>query len=193
MPTVDITLTEMNPDHSEGSGGGKISHLHSEVNPTHAEGSGGGRRMLAHAEVTPEHSRGVGGGRRVIVLEEVPPILIVSLPGVTTGPATGIGVTEATISGFLADDGGMPCDCAFEWGLTENYGRTTPIQSKTAGEHFTQLLTGLEPDTIYHFRALASNVYGSSYGVDRAFRTLGTVPPPYFQSSLISLLEEDTL
>ncbi|MFQ6122690.1 MAG: hypothetical protein ACE5LA_06505 [Dehalococcoidales bacterium] len=40
-------------------------------------------------------------------------------------------------------------------GLTEGYGNVTPIQTKVAGEHFSQVLTGMEPDTIYHFRALA--------------------------------------
>jgi hypothetical protein len=136
---------------------------------------------------------GAGGGRRVFVLEEIPPILSLPLPEVTTGPATEIGLTEVTINGFLEDDGRMLCECAFEWGLTESYGKITPAQGKTAGEHFTQLLTGLEPDTVYHFRALASNVFGLSHGIDRAFRTLSIMPPPYFQEPLISLLEEETL
>jgi len=125
-------------------------------------------------------------------MEEIPPILSLPLPEVTTGPATEIRLIEATINGFLEDDGGLLCNCAFEWGLTESYGKVTSIQNKTAGEHFSQILTGLEPDTIYHFRALASNVFGLSHGMDRAFRTLSTMPPSYFQGSLISLLEEET-
>jgi len=191
MPTVDITLTEINPSHSEGSGGGQRSHLHSEVNPTHTQGSGGGRRTLAHTEVAPEHVEGAGGDRRVIVLEEIPSILIIPLPEVATGPATKLGLTEATINGFLEDDGGMLCNCAFEWGLTESYGRVTPTQSKTAGERFTQLLTGLEPDTTYHFKAVASNIFGTSHGTDREFRTRTELPQPYFNPALRLLLEED--
>lgn len=192
MPTVDITLTEINPSHDEGAGGGKTVFTHTEPNPSHLEGSGGGRRILAHTEVTPEHIESAGGGRRVFVLEEIPPILSLPLPEVVTGPATEIGLTEATINGFLEDDGGMLCDSAFEWGLTEGYGNVTPVQTKTAGEHFSQVLTGLEPDTIYHFRAIASNVFGVSRGSDRAFRTANGMQPPYFQNSLISLLEEET-
>lgn len=190
MPTVDITLTEINPSHGESSGGGRTIFTYTEPNPSRLEGSGGGRRILAHTEITPEHIGGAGGGRRVFVLEEIAPILIIPLPVVITEPAMGIGLTEATINGFLEDDGGMPCDCAFEWGLTGSYGKITPIQSKTVGEHFSQLLTGLEPDTIYHFRALASNIYGFSHGLDRAFKTLTPMPQSYFQNPLMLLLEE---
>ncbi len=118
---------------------------------------------------------------------------LVALPAVTTDPATELGTIAATLNGTLDDDGGELCDCGFEWGLTESYGKITPAQGKTAGEHFSQLLTRLEPDTVYHFRALASNVFGLSHGIDGAFRTLSPMPPPYFQSPLISLLEEDTL
>ena len=192
MPTVSFTHTEINPSHSEGSGGGARSHAVTEQNPTSATGFGGGRRAFFGTELVPTHVEGVGGGRRVFFFEEIPPILSLPLPDVTTGPATDIGLTEATINGFLEDDGGMLCDCAFEWGLTESYGEITPVQSKTAGEYFSQLITGLEADTIYHFRAIAYNVFGISRGSDRTFRTLNAVPPPYFQNPLISLLEEET-
>jgi len=192
MPTVSFTHTEINPSHSEGSGGGTRSHTVIEQNPTHGVGSGGGRRIFVETELLPTHMIGAGGGRRVSVLEEIPPILSLPLPDINTGPATAIGLTETTINGFLEDDGGMLCDCAFEWGLTESYGRITPVQSKTAGEYFSELLTGLEPDTLYHFRAIAYNVFGISRGSDRVFRTLNTLPSLYFQNPLISLLEEET-
>ncbi|MDD4986572.1 MAG: hypothetical protein PHQ43_12495 [Dehalococcoidales bacterium] len=171
----------------------EVSFIHTEINPGHSEGSGGGRRTFVEIELTPIPAEGAGGGRRVLVLEGIPPILSLPLPEVTTGPATEIGLIEATINGFLEEDGGMLCDCAFEWGLTDSYDNITSAQTKTAGEHFSQLLTRLQPDTSYHYRALAANVFGLSYGVDRIFRTLSTMLPPYFQGPLISLLEEDTL
>ena len=192
MPTVSFTHTEINPSHSEGSGGGTRSQTVTEQNPIPTAGSGGGRRILVETELIPTYNEGAGGGRKVFVLEELPPILSLPLPEVTTGPATDIGLREAIINGLLEDDGGILCDCAFEWGLTESYGKITPVQSKTAGQYFSEPLTGLIPDTIYHFRAIAYNVFGLSRGNDRAFRTLNTVPPPYFQNPLISLLEEET-
>ena len=190
MPTVSFTHTEINPSHSEGSGGGRRSHGVTEQNPTFGAGSGGGRRLFVETELLPIYIEGAGGGRRVFVLEEIPPVLSLPLPEVATGPATEIGLAEATINGFLEDDGGLFCDCAFEWGLTESYGNNTPVQGKAAGEYFPQLITGLEPDTMYHFRAVASNVFGLSYGIDRAFRTPGTITPPYFQNPLVLLLAE---
>ena len=192
MPTVSFTHTEINPSHSEGSGGGRRSHTVTEQNPTFGVGSGGGRRVFAETEVSPAPVIGAGGGRRVFVLEEIPPILSLPLPEVATGPATEIGLIEATINGFLEEDGGFLCDCAFEWGLTESYGNVTQVQGKTAGEYFSQVLTRLEHDTIYHFRAIASNVFGLGHGSDRAFRTANGMPPSYFQNPLISLLEEET-
>jgi len=192
MPTVSITHTEINPSHSEGSGGGIRSHSATEQTPTPATGSGGGRRIFSETELIPAYDKGEGGGRRVFILEAIPPILSLPLPEVVTGPATKIGLMEATINGLLEEDGGFICDCAFEWGLTEGYGEVTPMQSKTAGDNFSQFITGLEPDTLYHFRAIAYNVFGLSRGADRAFRTLNTVIPPYFQNPLISLLEEET-
>jgi len=191
MPTVSFTHTEINPSHSEGSGGGMRSNTVTEQPPTPGVGSGGGRRIFVETELIPTYGEGAGGGRKVFVLEEIPPILSLPLPDVTTGPSTDIGLIEATINGFLGDDGGMLCSCAFEWGLTDSYGKVTPIQDKTAGDHFSEPLTGLIPDTIYHFRAIAYNVFGLSRGSDRAFRTLNTVPLPYFQNPLISLLEEE--
>ena len=192
MPTVSITHTEINPSYSEGAGGGTRSHSVTEQNPIPATGSGGGRRIFSETELIPAYDTGEGGGRRVFILEAIPPILSIPLPEVVTGPATGISLIEATINGLLEDDGGFICDCAFGWGLAESYGRVTSMQSKTAGDDFSQLITGLEPDTLYHFRAIAYNVFGLSRGTDRAFRTRNTLLPPYFQNPLISLLEEET-
>ncbi len=93
------------------------------------------------------------------------------LATVTTDPATGRGVISATVNGTLNQDGGEACDCGFEWGLDTDYGMTTPPQSKTTGETFSQVIGGLAPNTTYHFRAFATNSLGTSYGADRTFTT----------------------
>ena len=92
-------------------------------------------------------------------------------PTVTTDAASGISAAAATLNGTLDDDGGEACDCGFEWGKTETYSETTPTQSKTIGESFSQALTGLSPSTTYHFRAFAINSAGTAYGADRTFAT----------------------
>lgn len=78
-------------------------------------------------------------------------------PTVTTDPATLVHQREATLNGTLVFDGGAACDCYFEWGLTTAYGNTTPIQSKTTGQTFSQNISNLTRGTVYHFRALANN------------------------------------
>ncbi len=99
------------------------------------------------------------------------------LPTETTDPATGIGIASSTLNGTLVDDGGEACTCGFQWGLTNAYGNTTPTESKTTGEHFSQLIVGLAPHKTYHFRAFATNSAGTSYGAHMTFITLGIVVP----------------
>lgn len=98
------------------------------------------------------------------------------LPTVTTDPATLISSSAATLNGTLDNDGGEPCQCGFEWGPDTNYGSVTPTEEKSTGETFSQVIDGLQPGTTYHFRALATNSYGTSYGSDRSFTTLAVLP-----------------
>jgi hypothetical protein len=100
----------------------------------------------------------------------------VALPTVVTNPAHDITDEEAALPGELTYDGGEACDCGFEWGETVAYGDTTPTQSEKTGQPFSQIISGLLPDTTYHFRAFATNSAGTSYGVDREFTTLPTAP-----------------
>ncbi|MBA7465053.1 hypothetical protein ES707_00214 [subsurface metagenome] len=96
---------------------------------------------------------------------------LIGAPAVTTGAATGLAAVSATLNGTLDDDGGEACECGFEWGLSIGYGTTTPPQSKTTGETFSQVIGGLQPGTTYHFRAFATNSVGTSHGADRSFAT----------------------
>ena len=101
------------------------------------------------------------------------------VPTVTTNPATSIISNAASLNGTLDDDGGLTCDCGFEWGETPAYGKTTPTQSRTPGQTFAQTLYPLKPNTTYYFRAFATNDVGTSYGAQRSFATLQV---PYYES-----------
>jgi len=81
------------------------------------------------------------------------------------------GIHGATLHGTLDDDGGEACDCGFEYGEDTGYGTTTATQSKTTGQTFSQAITELKPLTTYHFRAIATNSIGTSYGSDATFTT----------------------
>jgi len=102
----------------------------------------------------------------------IPPELMLAWPPqVTTDPALWIGLLSATANGTLDNEGLEPCDCGFEWGETAAYGNTTPTEKKETGDSFSQLITGLLPNTTYLFRAFATNAAGTGYGADRTFIT----------------------
>ena len=103
-------------------------------------------------------------------------ITYLALPSVTTIPPTNIGATSVTLNGILNSDGGLPSDCGFEWGLDTGYGSVTPTEPKSTGENFSQVLDSLQPNTTYHYRAFATNSYGTSYGSDQSFTTPSILP-----------------
>jgi hypothetical protein len=90
-------------------------------------------------------------------------------PLVATKAATAVLSTTATLNGYLADDGGASCIVRFEWGTDTSYGNTTGPQYKNTGHYFSQGIAGLTPGTEYHFRAKATNIFGTTYGLDMAF------------------------
>jgi len=62
----------------------------------------------------------------------------------------------------------------FEWGPTSSYGNTTQsisIGSGTSRVGFVEKLSNLQPDTIYHFRAVTENAQGCNLGTDEWFET----------------------
>jgi len=105
-----------------------------------------------------------------------PPI---ELPDVETYDATDIQIYQATLHGHLIDDGGEACDVRFEYGETIAYGEVTEWQTgKVSDQEFEATIYGLQPNTLYHFRAVAKNSAGTSYGADKQFTTQPLPPPP---------------
>lgn len=105
-------------------------------------------------------------------------------PVVETSPALFIHYTEAMLTGVV-DSKRVPTTFYFEYGATASYGHQTPEQSSEEGfaEEERVTINGLTPGTTYHFRLVASNSYGTSYGVDKEFSTglqppVPTEPPP---------------
>ncbi len=161
-----------------------------EADPTYSAGYGGGPQAATLTEENSAYSAKGGGG--LVEIELTDPRPLYPAPQVTTDPATEIEPVSAALNGILDDDGGMACECWFEWGLDTSYGNVTSPISKTTGEKFTHILGGLIPETTYHFRALASNIFGISHGANRKFRTTTESPQSYFNPALKLLLEEET-
>ena len=187
---VDIILTEEAPTYSAGYGGGPQAATLTEESPAYFAEGGGGPQAVTLEETSPDYFARGGGGLAEIELTDLRPLY--PAPQVTTDPATEIWPVSAVLNGILDDDGGMTCECWFEWGLDTSYGNVTSPVSKTTGEKSSHIVDGLIRETTYHFRALASNIFGTSYGADRKFRTTTELPKPYFNPALISLLEEET-
>ncbi len=91
-------------------------------------------------------------------------------PAPTTGAATGVGETGATLNGTLAAGGSSTA--YFQYGTTATYGGSTATQNVGASSSPSPLaaaIGGLAPGTTYHFRLVAENSGGVVYGGDQMF------------------------
>jgi hypothetical protein len=94
-------------------------------------------------------------------------------PSVETKKATSIGPAEATLNGSV-NPRAAETKYYFEYGTTTLYGSKTAEASAGSGTsnvEESQTVTGLEPGTVYHFRLVASNTYGTTDGADEHFTT----------------------
>jgi hypothetical protein len=94
-------------------------------------------------------------------------------PEATTEPATSLKTTEATLNGVV-NPSGASATYRFEYGKTTSYGTSVPAPYESVGSGTeaiakTKTITGLSPETTYHFRVVAENSEGTAYGADRTF------------------------
>ena len=111
-------------------------------------------------------------------------------PDVTTGGASAISDTGATVAGSLTPNAGS-ASYRFEYGATAAYGSSTATQSLGGGvapAGVTAALSGLAPATTYHYRLVATTPDGTAAGEDRTFTTAATprdsTPPRFLAASL---------
>src|SRR5438105_3795826 len=109
--------------------------------------------------------------------ENSPPgrvVRITTPPGAATGAASVLGAGAARVRGAL-NGHAQPTSYEFQYGPTSAYGSAS--KSTGAGSGFTSVpasakLTGLKPNSTYHYRLLATNPTGTTPGRDRTFKTL---------------------
>jgi hypothetical protein len=97
-------------------------------------------------------------------------------PIVTTGLSSGLSTNSATIEGNVAPNHNAVSQCSFQYGTSTSYGMEAPCAQTVAGTGsspttVTAALSGLTLGTTYHYRAIASNASGTSYGADESFTT----------------------
>jgi hypothetical protein len=97
-------------------------------------------------------------------------------PSAISNSAGSITSGTAVVSGIVNPNGSSTAGF-FQWGPTVSYGNSTPTQSLGSGTTdvtVSVVLTALSPNTTYHFRTVATNNAGTSYGNDMVFATKPT-------------------
>ncbi|MBI5577625.1 MAG: hypothetical protein HY895_00605 [Deltaproteobacteria bacterium] len=100
-----------------------------------------------------------------------------SVPETNTGLATTIDLTSALLNGTVIPNG-LTTTYYFEYGTTSAYGQQTPIRTTDADASVAETVGGLSADTAYHYRLVAANSSGTSYGSDRSFQISSTALAP---------------
>ena len=102
----------------------------------------------------------------------------IDVPDATTESATLVTSNSATLNGTVNPNGDSTT-YYFEYGTTTSYG--TPTTSTSAGSGTSAVsvsadISSLNPNTTYHFRVVATNSVGTTYGADQSFTTLVNTP-----------------
>lgn len=98
-----------------------------------------------------------------------------ALPSATTGAATPVTAWEESVSGTVSSNGAST-DVIFEYGLTTTYGYSvtatpSPLAADAANIPVSASLAGLQCNTTFHYRVVATNSSGTSNGLDGMFTT----------------------
>ena len=94
-------------------------------------------------------------------------------PTAITTMATNIGGASARVNGIGLVTNGVATTGYFEYGTTQTFGNTTNSKNigSTSSNPFYESLFNLASNTIYYYRAVVVNQYGTSRGDIMSFRT----------------------
>jgi hypothetical protein len=101
-------------------------------------------------------------------------------PRVAYEPVTAIGQEQAALHASVDPDQ-LATTYRFEYGQTTSYGNEVPAGGESIGSGasaipVTGLLAGLKVGATYHYRVVAENQAGTTYGEDRTFTTVAPAP-----------------
>jgi hypothetical protein len=97
------------------------------------------------------------------------------MPAAVTTAASSIGSSTATLSGTVNPRDEALNACYFQYGQNLSYGSTAPCSSLPASGSVPMSesagIAGLQAGAAYHFRIVAANAHGTTYGSDQEFAT----------------------
>jgi hypothetical protein len=94
-------------------------------------------------------------------------------PSLGTGPAVDRTTSSATLRGSVNPEG-EATTFYFEYGTSSAFGSRTEageLPAETTTTTIQRGLTSLMPGTVYHYRAVATNASGTTFGASRTFST----------------------
>jgi hypothetical protein len=94
---------------------------------------------------------------------------------VVTTIATNITQNSALLNGLITNQNYTNSNVYFEYGTTVGLGSRTPSKFVSGNVNFSDQVVGLNPNTIYYFRAVGEGPNGVSRGAIEVFRTLRTI------------------
>ena len=124
--------------------------------------------------------------RRTVDKDEAPYSVVMAAkpmppPVVVTESASSVTQTSAMLNATVDPNGGAVIDCQFDYGTTTAYGSNVPCSpspgSGNSAVGVAALVDGLGAGASYHFRVVAKNPGGASYGADQTFMTLHPPAP----------------
>ena len=111
-----------------------------------------------------------------------------AVEGLSTGAVKSLQPESVTLTGKLTP-GGFDAHYYFEYGTTASYGQSSPTPpgvdagSGALAVEAESGLSGLKANTLYHYRLIAENSFGTTSGEGRTFTTSG---PPRITSEPVS-------
>jgi len=124
-------------------------------------------------------ARGVTSGGLIVYGPDMTFTTTAPPPTVVTTAATLVTGTTATLNGTV-NANNASTTVSFDYGLTVAYGTNVPGVPVTITGNTAQVslanITGLTPNTLYHFRINGTNIGGTTNGADLTFTTAAIAP-----------------
>ncbi len=177
------------------NGAREVGGAGADCTATGISGGGGGWGYFGGGGGAAVFSGGGGGGGSslvpaggsVILFEYEDPEVLISYtqppnpPAVVTAGASEVRRETASANATVNPEDEEVSSCELEYGTSEAYGASVAC-SPSPGAGIAPVavsaqLSGLSPETTYHYRVAASNANGTSYGSDETFHTLTHEPP----------------